>query len=375
MAVWVVTGKLGGGKSLVSVSRIRDALSEGKKVATNLDIHLDAMFSKYSKASLMRIPDKPTVHDMDMIGIGNESYDEELNGLIVLDELGTWLNSRSWQDKTRKALLDWFLHARKKGWDVIFIVQDVSIIDNQFRESLAELTVFCRRLDRMTIPIIAPLYKLISGGDKLPLPKIHFGRVVYGTSPTDMQVDRWVYRGTDLYKAYDTRQIFIDDYDKGAYSYLPPDYFNWRTRSAQNWRNTMRKTKIMWKRFSAPIALGSGLLIGAAGAVAYVGKQVFAAVEPLAQVEQSEVQPEPQEQSYEVERTKELLGTLYIRGTHNVTGRMIYELADLNDEDKRTVLTDIDLRQMGLMVRHNGKCRLDVQVGNELFPVFCVQSM
>lgn len=375
MAVWVVTGKLGGGKSLVSVSRIRDALIEGKKVATNLDIYLDGMFGKYSKATVMRIPDKPTVHDMEMIGIGNESYDEEKNGLIVLDELGTWLNSRSWQDKSRKPLLDWFLHARKKGWDIIFIVQDVSIIDNQFRESLAEMTVFCKRLDRMNIPVVGALYKLISGGDKLPLPRLHFGRVVYGTSPTDMQIDRWVYRGTDLYAAYDTRQIFKDDYDRGAFSYLPPDYFNWRTRSARNWRNTMRKTKIMWKRFSAPIALGTGLLIGAAGSVAYVGNKVLSAVE-LPQVSQVEpVTVELQEETYEQMRLKEILGTLYIRGTHNVSGRTIYELADLNDIDKRTIMTDRDLAGMGLMVRHNGKCRLDIQVGNELLPVFCVQSM
>lgn len=375
MAVWVVTGKLGGGKSLVSVSRIKQALADGKKVATNLDIKLDAMFSRYSKATLIRIPDKPTLHDMEMIGTGNDSYDEELNGLLVLDELGTWLNSRSWQDKTRQPLLNWFLHARKLGWDVIFIVQDVSIIDAQFRESLAEMTVFCKRLDRMAIPLVSPLYKILTGGSKLPLPKVHFGRVVYGYSKSDLQIDRWVYRGKELYSAYDTRQIFQANYDKGSYSQLCPDYYNWRLRSEKNWRNFVRKTKIVWKRFSAPVALATGLLIGSAAAVAYVGNKVLNAVEIPPPAEIAEPVAESHNSSYEAERTRQILGTLYIRGTHQVRGPMVYELSDLNDEDKRTVLTDRDLAKMGLRVKHNGRCRLDVYVAGEIFPIFCVASL
>ena len=37
MAVHVVTGKLGSGKTLVSVSRIQDYLARGRIVATNLN--------------------------------------------------------------------------------------------------------------------------------------------------------------------------------------------------------------------------------------------------------------------------------------------------------------------------------------------------
>ena len=43
MAVYVVTGKLGNGKTLITVGRIRDALAQGCRVATNLDLDLVAM--------------------------------------------------------------------------------------------------------------------------------------------------------------------------------------------------------------------------------------------------------------------------------------------------------------------------------------------
>ncbi len=40
MAVYVITGKLGGGKSIASVSKVRDYLNEDRIVATNIDLKL-----------------------------------------------------------------------------------------------------------------------------------------------------------------------------------------------------------------------------------------------------------------------------------------------------------------------------------------------
>src|SRR5690606_40373602 len=155
MAFYFVTGKLGNGKSLVSVSRIQEKLRAGLPVATNIDINLQAMFGKMAKdIHLIRVPDKPSVFDLNAIGRGNETYDESKNGLLVLDECGTWFNARNWQDKSRAHVNAWFLHARKLGWDVILIVQDISIVDNQAREALSEFTAFCRRLDNIRLPLI-----------------------------------------------------------------------------------------------------------------------------------------------------------------------------------------------------------------------------
>ncbi|HDX3040053.1 TPA: hypothetical protein ROA62_004731, partial [Escherichia coli] len=166
MAVYVVTGKLGSGKTLVSVSRIQERLAKGCPVATNLDLKLHnmPMVGRYAKKTrVIRIPDKPSLNDLLAIGIGNTSYDESRNGLLVLDECGTWFNSRSWGDKDRQPVIDWFLHARKLGWDIIFLIQDISIMDKQARLALAEHVVYCRRSDKLNIPFVGSIMNLVSG--------------------------------------------------------------------------------------------------------------------------------------------------------------------------------------------------------------------
>jgi len=200
MAVYFVTGKLGSGKSLACVSKIRDYLSDGRRVATNLDLELDQMFT-YCKSTAVRLPDKPRAEDLAALGPGYDAedprdYDEKRFGLIVLDECGTWLNSREWNDKERRKLIDWFLHARKHRWDVMFLIQDIESCDAQIVRSLCEHLVVCRRMDRFKVMGIS-------------LPKMHIANVYYGRS-TEVRVERWTYKGADLYSTYDTRQVFRD---------------------------------------------------------------------------------------------------------------------------------------------------------------------
>lgn len=220
MASFIVTGKLGAGKTLVTVGRIFEYLAQGRRVATNLDLSLEKYLRPSSKKSVVRVPDKPSLFDLESLGSGNDSYDEEKNGLLVLDELGTWFNSRAWQDKTRSGLIDWFLHARKHGWDTMLIVQDIAMIDAQLRGSMAEHLVVCRRLDRMKIPYVGGLIKSL--GFKGTLPKIHRAKVHYGESEADLVADTWTYRGKHLYPAYNTKQVFSPLYAHGAFSYLSP---------------------------------------------------------------------------------------------------------------------------------------------------------
>lgn len=220
--IYVVTGKLGSGKSLVAVGKIQDYLNQNRMVATNLDLYLEHLINPFSKnARVFRVPDKPSFADLDALPVPYEGdYDEKKTGLLVLDELGTWFNSRTWNDKGRAAVIDWFLHARKKGWDIIFIIQNVSMMDSQAREGLAELVVNCIRLDRFAFPLIGSLLKLY-GLDIRP-PKFHVGFVRYGASPISPLIERWGYSGRSLYSAYDTRQVFTDGHC-GLYQYLPPN--------------------------------------------------------------------------------------------------------------------------------------------------------
>jgi len=254
MAVYFVTGKLGAGKSLAAVGRIRDYLRQGRRVATNLDIYLDEMAAPMSKETITRLPDKPRIEDLRSIGrgdgreVGDKYYNEDEFGLLVLDELGAWFNSRNWNDKGRFDVIQWFLHARKLRWDVLFLVQSTDVVDNQLKETLCEHLVVTRRLDRLPIPLIGPLLSWV--GIKLMLPKIHIGTVFYGDNEQSFKVDRWVYRAKDLYRCYDTGQQFAHDVlwhngeqvdMRAPYTVLSAYHLRGRYMQRFDWRALLRR--------------------------------------------------------------------------------------------------------------------------------------
>jgi len=233
MSIYVVTGKLGNGKTLMAVKRIRDYLLAGRRVATNLDLKLDKMLpSKMKSPRVVRIPDKPTADDFLALGNGYERadgkrVDENKYGLLVLDELGSWLNARDWSDKGRQRMIDWLIHARKHRWDVMFIVQSQTMLDKQVREALLEYLVTCKRLDKIKIPFFGHIGKALTfGAWDGCCGRIHLGVVLYAAGASILAnalvVDRWLYRGVDLFDAYDTEQVFSSRYDCGAFSYLTP---------------------------------------------------------------------------------------------------------------------------------------------------------
>ncbi len=230
MPVYVVQGKLGTGKGKFCVLKMRQALQDGRRVATNFDLFLEHLLPANSRTTATRVPDKPTAQDLDDIGHGNPHarHDEEQNGVLVLDELGSWLNSRSFASPERAKLLDWLIHARKKGWDVYLVVQNISMIDKQVREGLAEYQVKCIRADKIKLPIVGTFL-----GKRGRLPKFH----IANTSMTDVPgivIDREWFQGKDLHAGYDTLQIFRDwvrdpadprfaaEPNGGPYSYLSP---------------------------------------------------------------------------------------------------------------------------------------------------------
>lgn len=221
MPVYSVEGKLGTGKTKFCVWRAKIALANGRRVASNVDLKPEVLVPQ-KRCSYIRLPDKPTSHDLHAIGHGNpDSYDEDKNGVLILDELGTWLNSRSFQDKDRAGVLDWLIHARKLGWDVYLIVQDANMIDKQVREALIEYQCRCLRMDKVKIPLIGGILSTIHR----PLgyfPKFHLvtARVGYGTS--SIVAERWTYNGKSLHSAYDTRQVFRSNYPHASHTVLPP---------------------------------------------------------------------------------------------------------------------------------------------------------
>lgn len=228
MAVYSVEGKLGTGKTKFAVWRAQDAMREGRRVASNVDIFLDH-FTNDQRARYVRIPDKPSAFDLECIGHGNpESFDEDRNGVLILDELGTWLNSRNFQDKGRQPLLDWLIHARKLGWDVYLIVQDANMIDRQVREALIEYQCKCMRMDKVRIPLIGGFLRDLAGAFGLKggyLPRFHLVAARLGSGQNSVVSERWQYRGDWLHAVYNTRQVFRADYPHGVHSVLHPGYF------------------------------------------------------------------------------------------------------------------------------------------------------
>ncbi len=230
MADYLVTGKKGNGKSLVVVGRMRDALMQGRPVATNLNLWMEHLLPhRLRNTRAYRLPDRPTLADLEALGEGNDTlrtpkYDEGRNGVLVLDELATWLNARTFADKSRQGVLDWLVHSRKLGWDTYLLAQNPNQIDKQVREALCEYHVICRRLDRLKVPVIG-----------LKLPRVHMAFVKFGMDRDSITAERWTYRGTSLFAAYDTTQRFSATYDDGLYSYLPPWHLTRTQAKARPW--------------------------------------------------------------------------------------------------------------------------------------------
>jgi hypothetical protein len=233
MADYAVTGKKGSGKSLFCVGVIRDSLASGKRVASNLDVHLDHLLSPSNKFSYIRLPDRPTVADFEALGRGQSGVVEDDNGIIVLDETSTFFNSRQFGDKTRQPMLDWLVHSRKLGWDVWYICQGLAQIDKQLRETMIEYHVTIKRTDKWPIPFFTPLAKLI--GFNLRFPKYHIGIIRHGIERDALLIERRWYRGKEFFPAYDTQQIFLDRdhplacgiHSKLSAFHLKGRYLNW----------------------------------------------------------------------------------------------------------------------------------------------------
>ena len=221
MPVYSVEGKLGTGKTKFCVWRAQQALLDGRRVASNVDLQLDRLTPR-RKTSYVRLPDKPRAFDLEAAGHGNpDSYDEDKNGVMILDELGTWLNARSFQDKDRAPLLDWLIHARKYGWDVYLIVQDANMIDKQVREALIEYQIKCFRGDKIKIPFFGSFLGAFNRRWGY-LPKFHLAVARVGSGQNAVVAERWMYKGIDLHAAYDTRQVFRSDYEHSSFSVLYP---------------------------------------------------------------------------------------------------------------------------------------------------------
>lgn len=205
----VVTGKLGSGKSLFSIAHAWKYYRQGRRVVANfpIDFSSKSHTAKSLRNSVLVLPDLPSPSDLHAIGIGGDT--EHTAGLLIIDEAARWLNSRDWGDKNRKDVIDWLLHSRKLGWDVMLIVQTHEMLDKQVRAGLMEYHTVCRRLDRVKFFGIR-------------LPHVHLATTYYGlkteSSNSPPKADKLWYYPKEWGQYYDTRALF--KHSTGSYSLL-----------------------------------------------------------------------------------------------------------------------------------------------------------
>jgi hypothetical protein len=252
-----IFGKRGQGKTKYAVHKIRQYLSEGRIVATNLDIYPDKLVGAWNKTPVFRLPDFPERSDLELIGVGNpDPLNESRNGLLVLDEVGTFLNSRSWNDKSgkRQDIISWLLLSRKYGWDLLVIAQHPRLIDAQIRDSLFELQATVRRLDKMAVPFFSRFFKLF--GIPLKMPRMHVVPIKYGFGLNPPTCDTIYFQGDDLHDGYNTLQVLgpeVGVKTGEGYTVLSP----WHTKGRYlSW----------WLMYKKAMFVGFvfGLIIGAA---------------------------------------------------------------------------------------------------------------
>jgi len=206
----IVQGVRGEGKSLYAVGRIQEYLQRGCPVATNLDLYLEYLVSEDNESIAYRLPDKPRLEDFELLPPAYDpAYKEaDHNGVIVLDEIGLWLNCRNWNDKGRQEIINWLLLSRKRHWDLILLVQDHDMVDGQIKTTLCDYLVQASRTDRQKIPYLAPIIEFL--GFRAFFPKFHIYEGYYGFAFTDKPQFVRRFRGTTLYDGYDTNQLFTD---------------------------------------------------------------------------------------------------------------------------------------------------------------------
>jgi len=233
----IVTGKRGAGKSLVAVGIATDYLKRGATVVTNLDIYTHNFENTQNKnIRIIRIPDIFTHDHLKNLPLGNPGliwdetmddytpgpdFDEAKNGLVLLDEIGSSLNSRKWNAKGRDLIIHEMNMLRKYGYDTCLLAQDISMVDVQVRGSSGDEVGFCKRLDRVSVPLLSPFYKFFTG-KPLKFPKIHFCTFRMGDNESAMKSETVKYTGRQYYKLYNTAQKFREDYPHEMHSVLTP---------------------------------------------------------------------------------------------------------------------------------------------------------
>lgn len=147
----VITGTLGGGKSLCAVDLGMERLALGGTVSANIPIYRDKVAKwmeeeegKIMDQNRLHILEQDTIEDFQNFAIRGTS---RLPAMLILDEAALDLNARDWKSRT-DGEFNFVILARKLRIELIFIAQDASDIDKQIRKKM-QREIHCRSLKNL----------------------------------------------------------------------------------------------------------------------------------------------------------------------------------------------------------------------------------
>lgn len=201
--ITVISGKVGYGKTLDCVRRVRDHLARGGCVCTN--IRLDAgqigraVGRRLSKSQILPLSadsDPATIPTGDRRGHGHRKT------IVLLDEALNWFQSSGGAKDPRKVVWsEWLRQSDKLGQDVWFVAQNFERAAKWIRE-LAALSIEIFPLKEIKIGMVFPLWLLFPPFRKMYCAKwrdVRSGMVI------KLELHRY---SPDVWALYDTSETF-----------------------------------------------------------------------------------------------------------------------------------------------------------------------
>jgi len=194
------------GKSVFALGMAVEYMHSGRRVVCNFPLNYEAIDQTYGKnfkkSRVTICSPRPTSRELYALGEGwHPEFPnvEEKGGLLIIDEAGSWINARTYNDADRQAIVKWFTLSGKLGWDVLLLVQDPDLLDKQIRSAGVELFGRVMRTDRAKIPVLG-----------INLPRMHIATFRYGMEQNAIKCFSKMYRGNSVYKYFDTHFMFED---------------------------------------------------------------------------------------------------------------------------------------------------------------------
>jgi len=158
-SITLITGTLGGGKTLYAVEEIAHHILRGGFVYTNIALKRDAIKKWIEEQGLCYDDTRVVILD----GSSMEAFyshvgrgTHEMPVMVVFDEAAVaGLNARDW-NKQERDMLNFNVLIRKLDIRMLYIVQQAQFIDKQIR-ALCQVLVDCRNLKYYKIWGIIPL--------------------------------------------------------------------------------------------------------------------------------------------------------------------------------------------------------------------------